>query len=152
MLTIITCRGRPLLCALSASSSTPVASIGSSGSPRVRANTLVEPPGSAASAVSRAGQPVGRLVERAVTAEHDDDVDAVGGRALGEARGVAPAARLGDRDVVVGRQRLGDHDPPPGGHRRGERVDDEQEPHMSGDAYQGRRLLWSLSAPTLASR
>ena len=58
-----------------------------------------------------AGQAVGRLVEGAVAAEHDDDVDAVAGRALGQAGGVVAAVGLGDGDVVVGRQRLLDDDP-----------------------------------------
>ena len=75
----------------------------------MRAKTFVDPPGSAASAVSRAGQAVGRLVQRAVAAEHDDHVDPVGGGALGEAGGVAPPVGLGQGHVVVGRQRLLDH-------------------------------------------
>ena len=71
-------RGRPAGCCrwASASSRSPVASIGSLGSPIVRANTLVEPPGQRRQRARRAGQPVGRLVERAVAAEHHDDLGA----------------------------------------------------------------------------
>ena len=61
----------------------------------VRANTFVDPPGSGAERGRGAGQPVGGLVQRAVAAEADDHVDAVVGRALRQAGGVAAAVRLG---------------------------------------------------------
>ena len=63
----------------------------------MRAKTLVEPPGSAASAVCGAGEAVGRLVLGAVATEHGDDVDPVGGRALGRAgwRGLGGSSRPG---------------------------------------------------------
>ena len=69
----------------SASSSTPVASIGSFGRPIVRAKTFVEPPGSARERSLGAGETVGHLVQRAVATEHGDDVDPVRGGALREA-------------------------------------------------------------------
>ena len=69
--------------------------------PSVRANTLVEPPGSTPSAVSRAGDAGGHLVQRAVAAEADDDVDAAARRVLGEAGGVAATVGLDDLDLVA---------------------------------------------------
>lgn len=76
-----------------------------------------------------AGKSVGCLVERAIAAEHDDEVVALPCGGLGETGGVAPPAGLGEGDVVVGGQRLVDHDPSSGGDRRGHGVHDEQNPH-----------------------
>ena len=72
----------------SASSST--AATGSLGRPIVRANTFVDPPGQRAERGVGAGDAGGHLVERAVAAEADDDVDAAPGGVVGEAGGVAP--------------------------------------------------------------
>ena len=119
----------------SASSSSPVASMGSLGSPMVRANTLVDPPGSGARAHDRAGQAVGGLVERAVAAEHDHDLGAGRRRALRQAGGVAAAARLRQRHLVVGGQRLLDHDPAACRHRRRRRVDEQQHLHGRRRTY-----------------
>ncbi len=124
----------------SASSNTPVASTGSSGSPRVRANTFVEPPGQWRQGGAGAGQTVGRFVEGAVAAEDDDHLGAGRGRALRQPGGVAAAAGLGGGDVVVGRQRLLDHDSSAGGDRRGRRVDEQQHLHCAG-RYQHLRLV-----------
>ena len=89
--------------------------MGSSGSPMVRANTLVEPPGSGGQGGVGAGEAVGRLVQGAVAAEHDDDVDAVGGRALGQAGGVAAAVGLGHASTSWSADSaLLDHDPAAG--------------------------------------
>lgn len=76
-----------------------------------------------------ASEAVGCLVERAIAAEHDDEVVALPRGGLGETGGVAPPAGLGEGDVVVGGQRLVDHDPSSGGDRRGHGVHDEQNPH-----------------------
>ena len=76
-----------------------------------------------------AGEAVGDLVERAVAAEADDHVDAVVGRPLGQAGGVAPTVGLDHRDLVVRGERLLDHDPAPRRHRGRRRVHDEQESH-----------------------
>ena len=84
------------------------------------------------------GQPVGRLVERAVSAEHHDHVDARRGRALGEPGGVAPPAGLGQGHVVVGRQRLADDHTAAGRHRRGVGVHQEDDLH-SGPQRSGVR-------------
>ena len=78
----------------------------------VRANTLVEPPGSAASAVAVPARPLAASLSVPSPPEHDDHVGAVGGRALGQPGGVAAPAGLGHRDLVVGGERLLDHDPP----------------------------------------
>ena len=84
-------------CFANASSKTPVASIGSFGRPMVRAKTFVEPPGSTAKAVSvRARAVLGGLVLGAVSAEGDDDVDSVRGRALRETGGMPPPTRFGE--------------------------------------------------------
>ena len=86
-------------------------------------------PGEGGECSVRAGEAVGCLVERAVTAEHDDQVVALPGGRLGETGGVAPPAGFGEGDVVVGGQRLVDHDPSSGGDRGGHGVHDEQNPH-----------------------
>ena len=86
-------------------------------------------PGEGGECGVRAGEAVGCFVERAVTAEHDDEVVALPGGGLGETGGVAPSAGFGEGDVVVGGQRLVDHDPSSGGDRRGHGVHDEQNPH-----------------------
>ena len=76
-----------------------------------------------------AHEAVGRLVERAVAGEHRDHLDALGRRAPGQARRVAPAGRLDHLEVVVGAQRLLDDHPAAGRHRRRGGVDDEQDTH-----------------------
>ena len=86
-------------------------------------------PGEGGECGVRAGEAVGCFVERAVTAEHDDEVVALPGGGLCETGGVAPSAGFGEGDVVVGGQRLVDHDPSSGGDRRGHGVHDEQNPH-----------------------
>jgi hypothetical protein len=67
---------------------------------------------------ARPRQAVGRLVQRAVTSEDHHGVDVTGGGVLGQPERVPAPARLGDGDVVVGRERLADHDARPGRHRR----------------------------------
>ena len=47
-------------------------------------------------------QPVGRFVEGAITAQHGDHVDAVVGRTLGQAGGVASTGGGGHLQAVVG--------------------------------------------------
>ena len=108
-----------------ASSST--AATGSFGMPIVRANTFVEPPGSTPSAVSRPGDPGGHLVERAVAAEADDHVDAAARGVVGEAGGVAAPVGLDELDLVAAAQPAMDDDRVARRHRRGERVDHEQD-------------------------
>ena len=103
--------------------------MGSLGSPMLRANTLVEPPGSTASAVADSGDAGRHLVDGAVAAERRDDVDPAAGGVLREAGGVAATAGLDDLDVVLLRQHLVHHHGVAGGDRRRERVDDEQETH-----------------------
>ncbi len=73
-----------------------------------------------------AGEPVGGLVERAVAAEHDDDLDAVERGAAGEAGGVAAPRRLRDLELVVCAEHPLHEHPPPRGHRRRGRVDDQR--------------------------
>ena len=136
----------------SASSST--AATGSLGSPIVRANTLVEPPGSTPSAVSVPAMPGRDLVQRAVAAEADDDVDAAAGGVVGEAGGVAAAVRLDELDVVVRGQPAVHDDRVAGRHRRRERVHDQQDPQgadgtsglraPSGGRLAGWGIRWSL--------
>ena len=71
--------------------------------------------------------PVGDLVERAVAAESDDDVEPASRGVVGESGGVTAAVRLDDLDVVVAAQApMHDHGVARR-HRRGERVDDEQD-------------------------
>ena len=69
--------------------------------PSVRANTLVAAAGQHAERGVGAGHAGGHLVERAVAAVADDDVDAPAGRVLGEAGGVAAAVGLDDLDLVA---------------------------------------------------
>ena len=102
----------------------------------------------------RPGQAVGRLVERAVAAHGHDHVDAVVGRAVGEALGVPPPARLGHGQIVIGGEGLGDDDPGPGGHRRRGGVDDQQDSHVgrrgrrAGQGSMGRNQVPSSDGPT----
>ena len=101
---------------------------GSFGRPSVRANTLVEPPGQHAERGVGAGDAGRHLVERAVAAVADDDVDAAPGGVVGEAGGVPAPVGLDELDVVPLRQPPVHHDGVARRHRRGERVDDEQDP------------------------
>ncbi len=96
--------------------------------PSVRAKTFVDPPGSTPRAVSVPAMPGGDLVEGAVAAESDHDVDAPARRVVGESGGVAPSVRLDDLDVVVAAQPSVHHDGVARRHRRRERVDHEQDP------------------------
>ena len=75
-----------------------------------------------------AGETVRCFVERAVAAEHDDEVVVLSRGRLGEPGRVTAAAGLGHRDVVIGRQCLVDHDATTGGDRRGDGIDDEEDP------------------------
>ena len=74
---------------------------GRSACPSVRANTLVQPPGSTPERGVGAGDAGGHLVERAVAAVADDHVDAAAGGVLGEAGGVAAAVGLDDLHLVA---------------------------------------------------
>ena len=74
-----------------------------------------------------AGEAGGHLVERAVAAEADHDVDAAAGGVLGEAGGVAAAVGLDDLDLVARGQRAVHDHGVARRHRRGERVDDQQD-------------------------
>ncbi len=74
-----------------------------------------------------AGDAGGDLVQRAVAAEPDDDVDASTGGVLGESGGVAAAVGLDDLDVVAAGERSVDDDRVARRHRRRERVDDQQD-------------------------
>jgi len=73
------------------------------------------------------GDPGGDLVERAVAAEADDHVEAAARRVVGEAGGVAAPIGLDEFDVVAAAQPTMDHHRVACGHRRGERVDHEQD-------------------------
>ncbi len=116
------------------------AATGSLGMPSVRAKTFVLPPGSVPSAVVGAGHARGDLVERSVAAEADDDVDATAGRVLGEPDGVPAAIGLDDLDVVaLGESPVHDHGVARR-HRRGKRVDDQQDAQDSDDI--GRARGW----------
>ena len=110
-------------------SSCAVASTGSSGDAE-RAGVDVR--GAAREGRERglgADEPVGRLVQRAVAAEHRDDLDAPPGRAAGEAGRVPAPRRLRHLEVVLRAERLLDHHPLAGRHRRRGRVHDEQDAH-----------------------
>ena len=74
-----------------------------------------------------AGDARRHLVERAVAAEADHDVDAPPRRVVGEARCVPPPVRLDDLDVVAAAQPTLDHHGVPRRHRGRKRVDDEQD-------------------------
>ena len=76
------------------------AATGSLGMPSVRANTLVDPPGSTPSAVSVPAIPVATSFERAVAAVADDHVETPSRGVVGEARGVTAPVGLDDLDVV----------------------------------------------------
>ena len=75
----------------------------------------------------RSGDAGGDLVQRAVAAEPDDDVDATSRGILREPGRMAPPVRLDERHFVPSGQLLMDHDGVPRGDRRRERVDDEQQ-------------------------
>ena len=97
------------------------------GSPIVRAKTFVEPPGQHAERGVRSGDAGGDLVQRAVAAEPDDDIDAASRGVLREPGGVAPPVRLDERHFVPSGQLLMDDHGVPRRDRRRERVDDEQQ-------------------------
>jgi hypothetical protein len=106
-------------------------------------------PGQGRQGRARAGQAVGGLVQRAVPAEHDDDLDALVGGPPGEAGGVVAAVRRGDRDVVIGRERLLDHDLAARRDRRRGRVD-QQEDAQGAERYavlSRRKLPWQDRRP-----
>ena len=86
------------------------------------------PPGSTPSAVSVPAMPGRHLVQRAVAAEADDDVDAAAGGVVGEAGGVPAPVGLDELDVVALRQRAVHDHGVACRHRRGEGVDDQQDP------------------------
>ena len=81
----------------------------------------------------RAGQAVGRLVERAIASEDHDHIGTVGGSGGGEARRMAPAGGLRDGDGMVGSEGFGDDHPSPGGDRRGRWIDDQVHLHNTLD-------------------
>ena len=134
-----------------ASSST--AATGSLGRPIVRANTFVDPPGQHAEGGVGAGDPGRHLVERAVAAEADDDVDVAPGGVGGEAGGVAAAVRLDELDLVVAGEAALHDDGVARRHRRRERVDDEQDPQAAAQVMVAERpaTLWRrYSSVTMA--
>ena len=92
-------------------SSWAVASTGSCGDPERAGVHVVEPPGKRRQRGLGADEPVRGLVERAVAAEHRDDLDAPSCAAAGEPGRVAAPGGLHDLEVVVGAERLLDHDP-----------------------------------------
>jgi hypothetical protein len=122
----------------------------------MRQYTFVAPPGSA---VSGAREPVRRLVDGAVAAEHDDDVVALGGRLPAELARVAALAGVDRVDLVAalegvydealeargngGRVGVRDHEHPLALHRRLEgearacAFDRVQRRHRSGFYYTG---------------
>ena len=77
------------------------AAIGSFGRPSVRANTFVDPPGSTPSAASVPAIAGRHLVERAVAAVADDDVEPAPCGVGRVPRGVAAPVGLDDLDVVA---------------------------------------------------
>ena len=111
----------------------------------LRANTLVDPPGSTASAVRLSAMPAAISLSVPSPAEGDDHVDAPAGRVLGEAGGVAPPAGLHDLHVVALRQHLVHHDGVAGRDRGGEGVDDEEQPHEAIDGTTGLSGLCCLA-------
>ena len=118
----------------SASSTTPVASSGSSGRPSARANTLVEPAGHDAergnAVVHAVGQqPVDDLVDRAVAAEGDDDVGAVAHRPAGQGGGVPAVGGLGDLELGVAAQGVGEDVALASGGGGRARVGHDEDPH-----------------------
>lgn len=72
-----------------------------------------------------------------VSAENSDDVETVGSALVGEFGGVAPVGGLDDRDLMIRSEGLGNDDPPAGGHRRGGRIDDQQDSHRISDGSGG---------------
>src|SRR5436309_205452 len=78
-----------------------------------------------------AGETVGGLAERPVTAEDDDDFHAVQRSTAGEPGRVAATRRFLYFELVVGPQHPLDEHPPPRGHRRRRLVDDQEQPHLS---------------------
>ena len=78
-----------------------------------------------------AQQPVDDLVDGAVAAEGDDDVEAVVGGLPGERDGVPAGLRLDDVELDLAGQRVGQHVAHPLRRRRGLGVDDQQRAHGS---------------------
>ena len=115
------------------------------GQPDVRANTFVEPPGRTPSAVSVPASPLATSFSVPSPPSTDHHVDAAAGGVLGEAGGVAAAVGLDELDLVVRGQRLLHDDRVARRHRRGERVDDQQDP-------QGARRYRDVTPVRAASR
>ena len=78
-----------------------------------------------------AGQAVGRFVQRAVTGEHRDDVEAVVRGGAREAGRVAAPRRLRDLDLVLVGEQLADQDATACGHRRSCGVHQQEDPHRT---------------------
>ena len=76
-------------------------------------------------------QAVDDLVDGAVAAERDDDVQAVEGGLAGELRGVAAVGGLDDVELDLAGQGVGEDVARPGAGRRGLGVDDQQRAHLS---------------------
>ncbi len=77
-----------------------------------------------------AGEPVRRLVEGAVPAEGDDEVESLADRLTREVGGVVGPLGLDRLDVVAAAQRVDDQVLQPARDRRRERVDDQQHPRL----------------------
>ena len=105
-----------------------VASTTSLGMPSMRQKTLVAPPGSTGERRRRPREAVGRLVDRPVAAEGDHGVVALAGRLAAELDRVALALGVDRVDVVAPLQRVEDEVPQAVRHRRGVRVDDDEQP------------------------
>ena len=141
-------RPRP---ARSASRIAPVASNGCTGSPSARTKTLVEPPGTTASAGSPGRGPVGEqpvhdLVDGAVAAEGDDQVEPLPRGADGERGGVAAVAGLHHLDLQLAGQRPREHLAAAGGRRGGGGVHHQEGAHRSSLR---RSAGWAARAGTL---
>jgi len=112
------------------------ATIGSLTMPSVRANTLVEPPGSTRARCSyrRHG---GDLVEGTVAAEADDHVDAAPCGVLGEAGGVAATVGLDHLDIVAAAELALDDDGVARRDGAGEGVHHEKDPQADDASATG---------------
>ena len=111
-----------------------LASIGSCAIPSVRANTLVEPPGSVASAVCVPTSPHAASLSvpsPPSTTTTSTPTSAASRASFGR---VTALDGLDDFDVVLGRERFGDRHACARRHRRSDRVDDQLEAHR-GEPY-----------------
>ena len=97
-----------------------------------------------------AGDAGRHLVERAVAAVADDDVDAAPGGVVGEPGGVPAPVGLDQLDVVPLRQSPVHDDGVACRHRRGERVDDEQDPQGVVTVSAARNIRPNAIDPPLA--